>query len=186
MTWKPTQGILRAEPIAAEFTEELALAGLRMEPVYQWRLCGLIAKAIDQALADGAEQDALNAVVANGAAHSADIGVKSAGFGPGQWPGPGGVDQVLMKDGWRDVPATADPVGIEPVERIPEDDLARSLAIQAAERGAVEAFGRAKKSTRGRPKGSTNKAKKKAKAAKAKVEAVAEPVAADSAEEAAS
>lgn len=48
--WKPTEGLKRAETVAAQIKEELAAAGVQIEPMYQWRMAQVIGKAIDEAV----------------------------------------------------------------------------------------------------------------------------------------
>lgn len=142
--WRPSEGLRRAEPIVRRLIEDSAAASLEIrDPVFAHHVTAVLAGAIDQALADGSEMDALSTVVGNGRV------LRPAG----EITAP---DMLAPTQDGND----ADPV---PAYRMPEDDIARLLAIQAAERGAVEAFGPKKR--RGRPPGPGKKAKK-AKAGK--------------------
>lgn len=177
MTWKPTEGIKRAEPIVRRLIEDSLTADMELrDPVFTHHVIAVLGKELDQALADGAEQDAIAAIAAamvgkNGQAEfpMRAYGVKADGsIGPMTDAEYAAAVHGPVRLDLPDFPAP------EPVERMPEDDLARSQAIQAAEQGAAEAFGPKKK--RGRPKGSKGKKAKRAKAArKARAAEVADP-----------
>ncbi len=64
MTWKPTEGLLRASSLAGEIHCVIMEAGGVITPVGRHGMVEMIAKAIDQALRDGTEQDALASVAA--------------------------------------------------------------------------------------------------------------------------
>lgn len=49
-TWKPSEGLKRAEAVAAQIKEELAAAGIPIAPMYQWRMAQVIGAAIDEAM----------------------------------------------------------------------------------------------------------------------------------------
>lgn len=49
-TWKPSEGLKRAEAIAAQIKDELAAAGIQIAPMYQWRMAQVIGGAIDEAM----------------------------------------------------------------------------------------------------------------------------------------
>ncbi len=179
--WKPTEGQRRAD---------LLMLGLRIEahangdlpwgcPMMQSRLFDAVSKALDQALADGAERDALDSTVGNGHV---------------EWAGQMGP---LVQ-----VPAT-DGVGLNDIfsqSPAPEPDgHALGAALSEGLKASLETGGyiaRAKAlgwdpdnpdappiaisiapKKRGRPKGAKGKKAKAAKAAKVK----AEPVVSDSA-----
>lgn len=50
-TWKPSDGLKRAEGVAQQIVAELAAAGIQIEPMYQWRMTQVVGAAIDEALA---------------------------------------------------------------------------------------------------------------------------------------
>lgn len=160
MTWRPSEGIKRAEPIVGQFHEELTAAGIKMEPVYQWRLVGLIARALDDALGEKSDQDALAAMV-KGNGHVEDFSVSELPTAASGW--------TRDPDGF--IPAssplaTADPVGLD-MPDFPADNLVPIVRDEPPPPVSFETpFDAPAPKKRGRPKGSTNKAKKKAKAAK--------------------
>jgi len=49
-TWKPSEGLKRAEAVAAQIKDELAAAGIEIAPMYQWRMTQVIGAAIDEAM----------------------------------------------------------------------------------------------------------------------------------------
>lgn len=54
MTWKPSTGLLKAEPIVQTLLADAAAVGIHMtNPAYRWRMKQVIAEALDHALADG-------------------------------------------------------------------------------------------------------------------------------------
>ena len=66
MSWNPSEGLRRAPQIVTDLEKALYAEQVMVSPVARWRLTEIVAKALDQALADGSEVDALNAVVGNG------------------------------------------------------------------------------------------------------------------------
>lgn len=67
--WKPTEGHRRAEVTVQMLEADGLSTGHRFSPEFRWRMVQTIAGAIDSALADGSEQDALASVVGNGHGH---------------------------------------------------------------------------------------------------------------------
>lgn len=49
-TWKPSEGLKRAEAVAEQIKDELAAAGIEIAPMYQWRMTQVIGGAIDEAM----------------------------------------------------------------------------------------------------------------------------------------
>lgn len=179
-TWKATEGLRRAilvvQQIETELVAEIGIDIVKRSPladVVRWRVTQIIAQELDQAL--GATAWPQMPAEKNGHAEpwwKAEAAMDEKAVTPNATgPVVRAWDPVLI------VPATADPVG---AELPPESDYSGvtdwgypSVTLQeAAPEQAAKLFEAPKK--RGRPKGSTNKAKKKAKAAKAK--AVAAPV----------
>ncbi len=71
--WKPSNGLVRAEPIVRRLIEDSATANLEIrDPVFAHHVTTVLAQAIDQALTDGSEMDALASVVGNGHAHEGE------------------------------------------------------------------------------------------------------------------
>ena len=67
-TWKPSEGLRRAEPLVAEIHCAIIATDGVIPPLGRHRAVELIAKAIDQALRDGSEMDAINSLTGgNGA-----------------------------------------------------------------------------------------------------------------------
>lgn len=64
--WTPTEGHKRAEQVVQMLEIDGAATGHVFSPEFRWRMVQNISRAIDQALADGSEQDALNSMVGNG------------------------------------------------------------------------------------------------------------------------
>ncbi len=64
--WKPSEGLKRADWIVCELCDNAAAAHNNIGAELRHRMIEVIAKALDQALADGSEHDALASVVGNG------------------------------------------------------------------------------------------------------------------------
>ena len=196
-TWKPTEGARRAGDLVCDFDREARANGWPIRYLMLVRMQERLTEAIDQALSDGAEQRAIESMVGkNGHAepwwkHEEAMDEKVVPFS--QSPGVGTTDHWPQIQ----VPATADPVGADlpPESDYSEVDIGIAEHIAYAESPAsVAPWGNAMfqptgpsgwhspdvsrptvtgpeaplPKKRGRPKGSTNKGKKKAKAAKAK------------------
>lgn len=178
MSWTPSEGLKRADAVVREIeASQSAIFGTvgGFAPVFRYRVTQLIAQALDQALADGAEQDAIAAMVTgNGqtpyAVYPTGTRMEFHGQPPEGWASveltKNGVVGVKLGD---PVPPTADPAGLDlpdfPAPNAPVVVYADPATFKPAdaEPGSIVMLTPKK---RGRPKGSTNKAKKKAKAAK--------------------
>ncbi len=66
--WRPTEGHKRAEDVVQMLELDAQATGHQFSPTFRWRMVQSITRAIDKALRDGAEQDALAAMVGNGSA----------------------------------------------------------------------------------------------------------------------
>lgn len=168
MSWKPTEGQKRADAIIFDLEVERIGAGLNGQdlsmgcPMMRSRLFDAVAKALDQALADGAERDAMEKVVGNGQ------GAKIL-YGNG---GAGGYSGTVMVEGAGNGHADPDDyselatykVG-DHVTIVGDSPIAGDGIITAVT--TAPAAEPAPKKRRGRPPGSKGaKAKKKAKAGK--------------------
>lgn len=143
-TWKPTEGLKRAEAIVRDI-EQAGVATLAAmaygadslklsrDPIYRHRLVEIIATAIDQALRDGSEMDALASVV-------------------GSFPAGSTVEMMNGPAGKYTVVPLAESVEIDHPDGSSYDHDAAARQIAAAP----------KKRGRGRPKGSKKKAKPQA------------------------
>ena len=198
MNWKPSEGLKRADAVVRDMeAAQTAIFGPSggFAPIFRHRIMQLIAEAIDQALSDGSEQDAIAAMtragLGNGAAKTSWAGNDYSVAEPVSHTTSA---ESLAQGGFAhsvSFPPTADPVGVDlpdfpatPIEVVSDRDEPTTVRYGAATaevragdlvtldaRDGLVTVTPLKK--RGRPKGSTNKAKKKAKAAKAK--AVAAP-----------
>lgn len=61
--WTPTEGHKRAEVTVQMLEADGLSTGHRFSPEFRWRMVQTIAGAIDAALVDGSEQDALDSMV---------------------------------------------------------------------------------------------------------------------------
>lgn len=198
--WQPTEGMKRANKLLVNIELDRLNASLEFAPedqddasldcpMMQARLLDAIAKAIDQALADGAEQDALASVVGNGHA------LPAYAHGQVMQGSPPTADRVGFIDEHADGSITiypntsglADPVGFMPSEVDAAFKLATFVAKGKAAQAAVDQIiegvqvsgpeAPEPKKARGRPKGTKNKKAKAAKkAAKVKDTDTAKPV----------
>lgn len=135
--WTPTEGMKRAKPIVEALEGDAVAMGSPMSSLLRWRMFEAFYKALDAALRDGSEADALASVVGNG---------KAGWDGDLYREASGNVTKVRLNKGeHEELPAVAEAMGI-PV----------SAAYAAA---AGEKVAAAKR--RGRPKGSGKKAKAK-------------------------
>ena len=159
MPWKPSEGLKRADSLVTQIEQDAAACGSPMAGWSEYRLLRhrmveVIAKALDQALSDGSEQDAL-----------ATLGNGHAAGRPFPTPGPSPSEAIA----WGMAPATADHVGFDPggidqtVEQHEEGPGAPPPRISLA----VPPEEDAKSKRKPKPK----KAKRRAKAAKAPADA---------------
>lgn len=139
MNWKPTEGLRRAEPIVRRLIEDSATANLEIrDPVFAHHVTTVLAQALDDALRDGSEMDALASVVGNGQHPEGWDG--DVHFGAS-----GNVTKVKLHKGeYEDIPAAAEALGV------PASQFYRA----AAEKKVEEV-----KKKRGRPPGRPKKAK---------------------------
>ncbi len=63
MSWTPTKGQKLADEIVQRLCGAAPAVGATTTPLFAWHMMDVIAKAIDQALADGAEQGAMEGMV---------------------------------------------------------------------------------------------------------------------------
>lgn len=141
-TWKPTEGMKRAEKVVADIEASALPCGIVLhDPTFRWRMVELVSHALDQALRDGAEMDALASVVGNGSATEAVI------------------EDAANRLGW-EIPTTT----IDALKK--EAAIATGVMIDN-EDGSIDIYPAGlptppKKRGRGRPKGSKKKAKPQA------------------------
>lgn len=167
MTWKPSEGLRRAEPVVQTLLQDMATVGIHVtNPALRWRMVQVVSGALDHALADGAGAQ------------------RSAGFSASEkvaedFP-PSAGDELPYTNGHHEVEdsawATFDQMPTVAV--IPEElaaaieekqrRLDAGISVVAAEEPASAPVKRG----RGRPKGSTGKKKK---AARARARAAQEP-----------
>lgn len=167
MTWKPSNGLRGAEPVVQDLLQAAAAVGKHItDPVLRYRFTEIVATALDNAMAVGAEQ-----------ASQPDL--------PDFPPSPG--DELPYTNGhheverWTpfDVPTSAgpqlDPRTFTTIELRPDpNDPNGILAVPVTAPVAEEPARTPQKRGRGRPKGSLGK-KKKAARAKPKAQEEAKP-----------
>ncbi len=170
MSWKPTDGLRRAEYLVHELCTEASAADSVIHPLYRWRMIEVISKALDQALADGAEHDALDKVVGNG--YGAEWLAK-AELKPEGTPVSDMVQRHVDYMADRVVEANEEGPGsyLDHLKPIPNEIVAKNIltpeqAKEIAEK--ADATVSEPKKKRGRPKGSKAKKAKPAKAKAAK------------------
>lgn len=180
MTWTPSEADKRAEKLMLELKATAEACGVQtstaLYPMYHARVFDLISKAIDHALIDGAEQDALDKVVGNG--HT-------------EWHVATGPEVQALTNGHSDIPqsdyshldmAVANQTSARafgthelPTKEAKQHDALCSLAADMKHSMATDENSpflmprepEASKKKRGRPKGSKAKKAKPAKAKKA-------------------
>ncbi len=177
MTWTPTAGMKLAKPLLLTIRQDAEAAGCPLEHYIEWRLYELVYKALDQALADGAEQGAMERATAN--TTSAGVALTSSfqvnNLSSPLWTnGNGHADPDKYAEPWATFhePAILD----DHMPDAPQSEASVASAVEAMLARHVEVV-EAPKKRRGRPPGSKAKAAKPAKAkrksAKAKDDAMA-------------
>lgn len=181
MDWKPSDGQNRADMVVRNFARDAEVAvGLVLPEILRWRLFDAVAKTIDQALADGAERDALNKMLEQAlppqlgntltegiAASMAQDGFVTRANALGWNNGNGHADP----DDYSELPTyKAAPVLFDRIDDPHVISADPGLMQDASPEQVAKLFEEAPKKRRGRPPGSKGaKAKKKAKAGKAAV-----------------
>lgn len=164
MSWKPSEGLKRAEAIVSALEAAQAACGGfgYFSPVLRHRATDIVAQALDQALTDGATQDALEAMTRAVEPHAAGLPNGGAGY----------TYQGVSVE-FDPAPPTADPVGLDmpdspagPTIVVGDGKVVGPAGVTATIAEQLKHIDKTEPKKRGRPKGSTNKAKKKARAAK--------------------
>ena len=162
MTWKPSLGLLRAEPIVQTLLADAAAVGIHVtNPAYRWRMKQVIAEALDHALADGSAAQ------------------RNAPDLPDFPPSAG--DELPYTNGHHEVADSAwtpfDPVAVGMETLTTYQPIVQDPSVVTKEIITGETASAPVKRGRGRPKGSTGK-KKKAARARARAAQEAKPAAA--------
>lgn len=196
MSWTPTEGQKRADAVMREMRDSAQSLGIAMAsseyPMHHHRVFTLIAAALDQALADGAERDVLDKVVGNGHAPVDELPAGTVlhfhqNAPPAGWQleaihsGANGSGFIVCRKLGPEEPAARFEQHLTTYQNAPigfdrertDDDVYVARAMSQEEAEAILAHGtfapmreeEAKPKKRGRPKGA--KGKKKAKAQKA-------------------
>lgn len=180
MTWKPSDGVKRGDAVVRQYAEDMSRElAFMICPMMQSRLLDLVAQALDQALADGAEKAAMDKVVGNfpgalvlGAAMPLPYKDVASGItvypDPGTWLQNGHADPVVeaREEGPRPGTTDSDVAARHDMRQLPAlsaDQMRGKLLAQLEDLPS--------KKRRGRPPGARGK-KAKVKAAKAKKETV--------------
>ena len=169
MSWTPSRELKRAVAVVGDIEQAADACGweIASDPRLHYRITELVAQAIERAFLDALEPfQRATPAPQNGHAEAGESRMNALEPAFPWWqnaPTPSVV------------PATADPVGAD----LPQDDggdwmapnrdrLRDAIATPKAQEDLQSLIDASAPKKRGRPKGSTNKAKKKAKAVKAK------------------